>query len=79
VAARDTTRIATAQDALKRLPKQKDALEQLDLVRQAREALDLLEQSHVETARKAGYTWTDIGDLYGMSKQGAQQRFRGDR
>jgi hypothetical protein len=30
-------------------------------------------------ARKAGATWNEIGACYGLSKQGAQQRFRAIR
>jgi hypothetical protein len=33
----------------------------------------------VEAARKAGATWIEIGACYGLTKQGAQQRFRAAR
>jgi hypothetical protein len=33
----------------------------------------------VADARAAGVTWIDIGALFGLSKQGAQQRFRRGR
>ena len=33
----------------------------------------------VEAARKAGATWSEIGLCYGLTKQGAQQRFRAAR
>jgi hypothetical protein len=35
-----------------------------------------LEAAQVEAARKAGATWIEIGACYGLTKQGAQQRFR---
>ena len=54
-----------------------DPLARLDAVRRAREALDKLETESVVQARKAGLTWGAIGALYGLTKQGAQQRFRG--
>lgn len=46
------------------------------LVRRAREVLESLEAQAVREARDAGATWKDVGALYGLSKQGAQQRFR---
>lgn len=49
----------------------------LEAARQLREAAEDLEFSAVEEARQAGTTWTRIGDLYGTSKQGVQQRFGG--
>ena len=57
----------------------KDPLERLDAARRLREAADELEASAIEAAREAGTTWGDIGDLYGLTKQGAQQRFREKR
>jgi hypothetical protein len=47
----------------------------LDAARRIREAADKLEQVQVDAARSAGATWSDIGAVYGLSKQGAQQRF----
>ena len=38
-----------------------------------------LEAAQVEAARKAGATWLEIGAIYGLTKQGAQQRFRAAR
>ena len=35
--------------------------------------------AQVEAARKAGATWIEIGACYGLTKQGAQQRFRAAR
>lgn len=67
-----------AQAALAALRHAKDPLAQLDQARQAREATEELEWEHVHAARAAGATWTAIGRLYGLTKQGAQQRFRDD-
>jgi hypothetical protein len=51
----------------------------LDAARRLREAADELEAAQVEAARKAGATWIEIGACYGLTKQGAQQRFRAVR
>jgi molybdenum cofactor biosynthesis enzyme len=48
----------------------------LDAARRLREAAEELETAEVVAARKAGTTWNDIGACYGLTKQGAQQRFR---
>ena len=53
-----------------------DPLARLDAVREAREALEALEAQTVSEARAGGVTWSQIGALYGVSKQAAQQRFR---
>jgi hypothetical protein len=66
-------RLDRALAALREIP---DPLRRLDAVRRSREALDDLEAATVADARAAGVTWIDIGALYGLSKQGAQQRFR---
>ncbi|MGT2424823.1 hypothetical protein [Amnibacterium kyonggiense] len=60
-------------EALRRIP---DPLRRLDAVRVAREELEALEADAVRSARHEGATWKAIGALYGLSKQGAQQRFR---
>lgn len=51
-------------------------LERLSAARRARVACEALESEAVAAARSAGATWKDIGAVYGLSKQGAQQRFR---
>ena len=51
----------------------------LDAARRLREAAEELEAAQVEAARKAGATWLEIGACYGLTKQGAQQRFRAPR
>ena len=54
-------------------------MSRLDAARRLREAAEELEASQVEAARKAGATWLEIGACYGLTKQGAQQRFRAAR
>lgn len=66
-------RFDRAMQSLLDLP---DPLSRLDAVRRCIGALDDLEATTVAAARAAGVTWTQIGALYGLSKQGAQQRFR---
>lgn len=56
-----------------------DAISKLDAARRLREAADELELAEVDAARKAGCTWVAIGACYGLTKQGAQQRFRPNR
>jgi DNA-binding PucR family transcriptional regulator len=48
----------------------------LAAVRQLAERVAELEAWAVHEAREAGLTWTQIGAVYGMTKQAAQQRFR---
>lgn len=66
-------RIAKALAALAEVP---DPLARLDAIRRVREAVERLEQEAAEAARADGATWKRIGELYGVSKQAAQQRFR---
>ena len=54
-------------------------INRLEAARQLREAAEELEAAQVEAARKAGATWNEIGACYGLTKQGAQQRFRAAR
>ena len=51
-------------------------LEGLAAARQLREAAEALELAMVVEARRRRSTWTEIGAVFGTSKQGAQQRFR---
>lgn len=69
-------RLQQALDSLRALP---DPVARLAEVRQAIVALEALEASTVKDARSAGATWGEIGALYGLSKQGAQQRFRASK
>jgi hypothetical protein len=66
-------RVAKALAALSDVP---DPLPRLAAVRRALEGLEKLERSTVAEARAAGATWSEIGTVYGVSKQAAQQRFR---
>jgi hypothetical protein len=50
-------------------------LELIGLVRAARPELDLLEAAAVESARRAGCTWEQVGSALGISRQAAQQRY----
>ncbi len=52
------------------------SLDALDAARRLRVSAEALERDIVKAARKDGRSWTEIGQLYGMTKQGAQQRFR---
>ena len=54
-------------------------ISRLAAARLLREAAEELEAAQVEAARKAGATWLEIGACYGLTKQGAQQRFRAAR
>ena len=54
-------------------------MSRLDAARRLREAAEEVETAQVEAARKAGATWMEIGACYGLTKQGAQQRFRAVR
>jgi hypothetical protein len=54
-------------------------MSRLQAARRLREAAEELEAAQVEAARKAGATWIEIGACYGLTKQGAQQRFRAAR
>ena len=54
-------------------------ISRLAAARRLREAAEELEAAQVEAARRAGATWNEIGACYGLTKQGAQQRFRAAR
>lgn len=69
-------RVGKTVDALRKMA---DPMERLAAVRDALTELERLELATVIQARAAGATWGQIGRLYGMSKQGAQQRFRAAR
>ena len=56
-----------------------EPMSRLEAARRLREAAEELESAQVEAARKAGATWVEIGACYGLTKQGAQQRFRAAR
>ncbi len=54
-------------------------MSRLQAARRLREVAEELEAAQVEAARKSGSTWSEIGACYGLTKQGAQQRFRAAR
>jgi hypothetical protein len=54
-------------------------ISRLQAVRRLRDAAEELEAAQVQAARKVGVTWIEIGACYGLTKQGAQQRFRRSR
>lgn len=56
-----------------------EPMSRLHAARRLREAAEDLEAAQVAVARKAGATWGEIGASYGLTKQGAQQRFRAAR
>ena len=66
------------QRALRAHQAAKEPLAALDAARTLREEAELLERKAVDTVRAAGTSWSKIGGLYGLTKQGAQQRFRND-
>jgi hypothetical protein len=74
VAPRSPTKRITA--SIEAIEAADDPLDALHAARRLREAAEELELAHVQSARKAGRTWTEIGACYGLTKQGAQQRFR---
>ncbi|HOB05950.1 MAG TPA: hypothetical protein PKM36_11855 [Propionibacteriaceae bacterium] len=53
-----------------------ETLDHVDAIRRVREAAEDAELDAVRTARAQGISWSRIGALYGLTKQGAQQRFR---
>jgi len=75
MAARGTSKqVRHALEALETAP---DALAALAAVRRLVEAAEAMETAAVAEVRRHGGTWTQIGTVYGTTKQGAQQRFRG--
>jgi hypothetical protein len=77
VASKSPVRQITA--ALSALDAASGPISRLQAARHLREAAEELEAAQVAAARKAGATWTEIGACYGLTKQGAQQRFRAIR
>lgn len=69
-----TTRLRRAMEALDTAL---DPMGRVKATQRVREAAEDLERDAVKAARKAGHSWASIGHVFGVSKQGAQQRFRG--
>lgn len=55
------------------------AIARVTAARTIRAAAEQLEQAEVKRARDQGTSWSKIGAVYGLTKQGAQQRFGEDR
>jgi hypothetical protein len=68
-----TKRVRHALDAFESAP---DAMARLAAARELSEAVEELEIAAVVEVREAGGTWGRIGEVYGTTKQAAQQRFR---
>lgn len=52
-----------------------DALNMLGAVRLVELAANQVRRAIVDEARTGGYTWEEIGDALGTTRQAAQQRF----
>lgn len=63
------------QDVCETLQTAADSLETLAAARDLRESAEQLELEAVKAARNDGQSWSRIGAIYGLTKQGAQQRF----
>ncbi len=68
--------LSRIRNALDSYASASDLLTAVDAARRLREAADELESAASGAARRSGVTWAAIGTLYGLTKQGAQQRFR---
>lgn len=66
------------QRALRAHQTARDPLAALNAARTLREEAEQLERKSVDIVRAAGTSWSKIGALYGLTKQGAQQRFKKD-
>ena len=75
----DTPSTKRLDKALDEVSQIADPLARLAVVRHALGTLERLETEAVVELRRAEVTWTTIGKLYGLTKQGAQQRFRAVR
>jgi hypothetical protein len=64
------------RQALEALEAASSGPELVAAARELREAAEALEVSAVARLRADGGTWTQVGAVYGTSKQAAQQRFR---
>ena len=65
----------SAYDAARRRLDEGDALGALVAVVTAQAAVDVLQRQAVAGARGAGATWAVIGQVLGITRQAAQQRF----
>ena len=68
--------LASRPDLAERLPNDPQAhLELISLVATARSQSAVLLSSAVSSARRAGCTWSQIGDVLGITRQAAQQQY----
>lgn len=51
-----------------------DPAEGLESVKALRKLADALEERHVAAARRAGWTWQQIGDALGVSRQAVHKK-----
>lgn len=51
-----------------------DPAEGLDAVKALRKLADSLEERHVAGARRAGWTWQQIGDALGVTRQAVHKK-----
>jgi hypothetical protein len=63
-------------DAVKAFQAAQEPGEALAAARALREIAEAVERDAVTAARAAGLSWSAIGKVYGLTKQGAQQRFK---
>ena len=78
IGAASTALAASATELADRIARPLDATDYLGLVRVARDLRDLadvLVARCVDQSRDAGHTWQEIGDLLGVTRQAAFQRF----
>ncbi len=57
-------------------PEHDDPAQGLEAVVALRRLADGLEEKHVATARREGWTWQQIGDALGVSRQAVHKRYR---
>lgn len=62
-------------EALLSYERSNSEVEALLAAREARELAEALEYGVIRQARDARVSWSKIGAVYGLTKQGAQQRF----
>lgn len=63
-------------DALEQFDRAEGPKDLLAAARAVRASTEALEQVAILQARAEGVSWSKIGAVYGLTKQGAQQRFR---
>ena len=74
-----TGRAQQLRDATKAYEAAGTGLEALAAAKRVREEAEGLERESVAAARAEGASWSTIGAVYQLTKQGAQQRFKSPR